>query len=212
MAKIPVFGGLGSDIIFSNTTRDQATQDARSPVGQILAETCHKVFLEEISLASSQVDGANIIDLNDFRRPQDIIQPRQRYHHHPVVQHATLSLVQLLRYQSHGLASPRFNDQETRAVSGFCAGLFTAVAAATAQSPLQYLARVEECFRAAVMLGIVCEQARKNTKFFQTRCPWSLVVGNIEEEEMLQLISAYSASKVSDKPHHLVPVSHLTGS
>ncbi|KAK2611577.1 hypothetical protein N8I77_004910 [Diaporthe amygdali] len=176
MAKIPVFGGLGSDIIFSNATRDQATQDARSLQGQILAETCHKTFLEEISLASSQADGATIIDLNDFRRPQDIIQPCQRYHHHPVVQHATLSLVQLLRYQSHGLASPRSNNQETVAVSGFCAGLFAAVAAATIQSPLQYFARVEECFRAAVMLGIV-------------------FVGNIEEKDMLQLISAYSAPK-----------------
>lgn len=212
MAKIPVFGGLGSDTIFSNTTRDQATQDARSLEGRILAETCHRVFLEEISLASSQADGATIIDQNDFRRPQDIIHPCQRYHHHPAIQHATLSLVQLLRYQSHGLASHSFNGQETSAVSGFCAGLFTAVAAATAQSPLQYLARAEECFRAAVMLGIVCEQARRKIKFFQTRSPWSLVVGNIEEEEMLQLISAHSAAKVSDTRHHLVPVNHLTGS
>lgn len=210
MAKIPVFGGLGSDIIFSNATRNQATQDARSLQGQILAETCHKIFLEEISLASSQADGATIIDLNDFRRPQDIIQPCQRYHHHPVVQHATLSLVQLLRYQSHGLASPRSNNQETVAVSGFCAGLFAAVAAATIQSPLQYFARVEECFRAAVMLGIVCEQARRKTKFSQTQSPWSLVVGNIEEKDMLQLISAYSAPKVSDERHRFVPLSHLT--
>lgn len=199
MAKIPVFGGLGSDIIFSNTTRDQATQDARSLEGQILAETCHRVFLEEITLASSQADGSTIIDLNDFRRPQDIIQPCPRYHHHPVVQHATLSLVQLLRYQSHGLASHLFNNMETNAVSGFCAGLFTAVAVATAHSPLQYLARVEECFRAAVMLGIACEQARRKTKFFETRSPWSLVIGNVEEEEILQLTSAYSAPKVSDE-------------
>lgn len=201
MAKIPVFGGLGSDIIFSSTTRNQATQDARSLEGQILAETCHKIFLEEISLASSEADGAAIIDLNDFQRPQDIIHPCRRYHYHPVVQHATLSLVQLLRYQSHGLPSTRSNTQETVAVSGFCAGLFTAVAAATAGSPLQYLARAEECFRAAVMLGIVCEQARKKTKLFQTRSPWSLVIGNIEGEEMLQLISAYSASQVSDAQH-----------
>lgn len=212
MATIPVFGGLGSDIIFNSTTGDQAILDARSLEGQILAETCHKVFVEEISLASSQADGAAMIDLNDFRQPQDIIQPCRRYHQHPVIQHATLCLVQLLRYQSHGLASSRFNTQETVAVSGFCAGVFTAVAAATIQSPLQYFARVEETFRAAVMLGIICERARRKTKFFQTRSPWSLVVGNIEGEEMSQLIAAYAAHKVSDEQDRFVTVCDLTGS
>lgn len=204
MANIPVFGGLGSDIIFSDTTRNQATQDARSLEAQLLAETCHKVFLEEIRLASSRADGATGIDLNDFGRPHDIIQPCQRYHHHPIVQHATLSLLQLLRYQNHGSSSLHSNTQETVAVSGFCAGLFTAAAVATAQSPLQYLARAEECFRAAVVLGIVCEQVRRKIKPFQTRRPWSLVVANIEEEDMLQLISTYSASKVSDERRRFV--------
>lgn len=199
-----VFGGLGSDIIFSDTTRDRATQDARSLEAQLLVEICHKVFLEEIRLASSQADGATGIDLNDFGRPQDIIQPCQGYHHHPIVQHATLSLLQLLRYQSHGSPGLRFNAWGTVAVSGFCAGLFTAAAVATAQSPLQYLARAEECFRAAVMLGIVCEQARRKMKPFQTRHPWSLVVANIEEEDMSQLISTYSASKVSAEQRRFV--------
>lgn len=208
MAKVPVFGGLGSDIIFSNTTRNQANQDGRTLQGQILAENCHKVFLEEIRLASSQADGITILDLNDFRQPQDIIQPCPRYQHHPIVQHATLSLIQLLRFQ--GMTSPGFDTQETVAVAGFCAGLFTAAAVATAQSPLQYLARAEQCFRAAVMLGIVCEQARRKIKVFQTRSPWSLVVGNIEEEEMSQLISTYATSKVSNEDHQLVLVSHLT--
>lgn len=210
MAKIPVFGGLGSDVIFSDTTRNRATQDARSLEAQLLVETCHKVFLEEIRLASSQADGATGIDLNDFRRPHDITQPCQRYHHHPIVQHATLSLLQLLRYQSHGSSNLRFDTRGTVAVSGFCAGLFTAAAVATAQSPLQYLARAEECFRAAVMLGIACEQARRKIKPFQTRHPWSLVVANIEEEDMLQLISTYSASKVSDERRHFVPLGHDT--
>lgn len=199
MAKIPVFGGLGSDIIFSNTTHNQATQDARSLEGQILAETCHNTFLEEIRLASTRAGEGSIIDLNDFQRPQDIIQPCQRYHRHPVVQHATLSLVQLLRYQSHGLGSPPPNTHDAVAVAGFCAGLFTAAAVATAQSPLEYLARAQECFRAAVMLGIACEQARRHIRPLQARSPWSLVVGNIEEEDILQLISAYSASRVSYK-------------
>lgn len=199
MAKIPVFGGLGSDILFSNTTRNQALQDIRSPEAQLLAEACRKVFCEEVHLASSQTDAVAIIELNDFERPQDIIQPCQRYHHHPVVQHATLSLIQLLRYQSHGVASPRSITQTTVAVSGFCAGLFTAAAVATSQSPMQYLARAEQCFRAAVILGIVCEQARRKINLFRTRGPWSLVVGNIEAEDMLQLIAKYSASKVSDE-------------
>ena len=198
MAKILVFGGLGSDILFSDTVRDQALHDARSLEAQLLAETCHKVFLEEVRLASPQSDDATIIDLSDFRRPHDIIQPSQRYHHHPVVQHATLSLLQLLRYQSHGLATPGSNIQETVAVSGFCAGLFTSAAVATSQSSLQYLARAEQCFRAAVMLGIVCEQARKRIKLFQTSSPWSLVVGSIDERDISQLIATYSATKVSN--------------
>lgn len=213
MAQIPVFGGLGSDLIFSDNIRSQAIQDARTLEGQLLAETCHKAFLEEIRLASSPADGATAIDLNDFRRPHDIIQPCQRYHHQPIVQHATLSLLQLLRYQSHRLTSPHYNTQETVAVSGFCAGLLTAVAVATSKSPLQYLTRAEECFRAAVMLGIVCDQARrKTTKPLQTRSPWSLVVGNIEEEEILQLISNYAAPNVSDeRPWScFIPVFHLT--
>lgn len=211
MAEIPVFGGLGSDLIFSDNIRSQGIQDARSLEGQLLAETCHKVFLEEIRLASSPVDGATAIDLNDFRRPHDIIQPCQRYHHHPIVQHATLSLLQLLRYQNHRLTSPHSNTQETVAVSGFCAGLLTAVAVATSKSPLQYLARAEECFRAAVMLGIVCDQTRRRTtKPLQTRSPWSLVVGNIGEEDILQLISNYSASNVSDEFFRFLSVFHLT--
>lgn len=211
MAEIPVFGGLGSDLIFSDTIRSQGVQDARSLEGQLLAETCHKVFCEEIRLASSPVDGATAIDLNDFTRPHDIIQPCQRYHHHPIVQHATLSLLQLLRYQSHRLTSPHSNTQEKVAVSGFCAGLLTAAAVATAKSPLQYLVRAEECFRAAIMLGIVCDQARRRTvKPLQTHSPWSLVVGNIEEEDILQLISKYSASNVSDRRPRFVAVFHLT--
>lgn len=211
MAQIPVFGGLGSDLIFSDNIRSQAIQDARTLGGQLLAETCHKAFLEEIRLASSPADGATAIDLNDFRRPHDIIQPCQRYHHQPIVQHATLSLLQLLRYQSHRLTSPHSNTQETVAVSGFCAGLLTAAAVASSKSPLQYLARAEGCFRAAVMLGIVCDQARrKTTKPLQTRSPWSLVVGNIEEEEILQLISNYAAPSVSDNRSCFIPLFHLT--
>lgn len=211
MAEIPVFGGLGSDLIFSDTIRSQGIQDARSLEGQLLAETCHKLFLEEIRLASSPVDGATDIDLNDFRRPHDIIHPCQRYHHHPIVQHATLSLLQLLRYQNHRLTSTHSNAQDTAAVSGFCAGLLTAVAVATSKSPLQYLARAEECFRAAVMLGIVCDRARRRTsKPLQTRSPWSLVVGNIEEEDIIQIISKYSAPSVSDQWPRFVPDTHLT--
>ena len=196
MAKIPVFAGLGSDVVFNDATHQQAMHDIQPPRGQVLLELCHKIFIEEVSHASQSTQTSFDIDLGDFETPMNMIRPHQKYHHHPIIQHSTLSLVQLLRYQCCNSADPQSASQKIIATTGLCVGLFAAVVVATTKDAVQYLARAKECFRINVLLGIAIERLREKDKPFQSKFPSSLIIAGIAEEDMSKLISVQMASKV----------------
>lgn len=201
MSKIPVFAGLGSDVLFNDDTRDRAFQDVLFPQANLLAEACHRSFRYEVSLASEDFRGALRIDLGDFKTTRDLLEPCIKYRRHPVVQNSTLCLLQLLRYLNLE-GDRKISQPDNEAAAGFCSGLFAAVAVATAGNTLQFLARGEECFRAALLMGIASYRASRNaTHLIRLDAPWSLVVANIEESEISQMFSDHKRSRVSSSQH-----------
>lgn len=192
MSKISIFAGLGSDVLFNDSTREQALRDSRSPHGKILLRACHQVFLEEISQAVAHHGHSIGIDIDDFQRIHDLIEPCKRYHGHPAVQNATLFVVQSLRYQAlegqHKCKVPK-----TLAVGGFCVGLLTAVAVGTSIDSLQFLTRAEQCFRAAVLIGLASRQMQRTIKATPSQLPWSTIIANIGQEEMDAILADHES-------------------
>lgn len=196
MANLSVFAGLGSDSLFGDSTSIQAERDAGSPYGRLLLAACHQAFHAELSLKGSKDDSPLGIDLDDFKTPRDLIKPCKRYHRNSVVQHATLCAVQMLRYLNWNEESLAESVQDVVAVSGFCAGLFPAIAAATSKGTLQYLSRAEDCFRLAILLGIESEQSRRELKSADSKSPWSVVIDGVGVEDMTEILSSYSPNQV----------------
>lgn len=194
MKRIPIFAGLGSDVLFDDSTRDQALRDSRLPRCTVLLEACHHVFLDEVSRALSEHGQSVAIDLDDFQKPRNLIEPCHRYRGNPTVQNATLFVVQSLRYQA--LVEERGENSHiatTVAVGGFCVGLLTAVAVATSADGLQFLSRAEQCFRAAVLIGLASHHMRMKISSSPSGLPWSIIVAGIGNEEMLSVLSTYES-------------------
>lgn len=188
MAKVPVFAGLGSDLVFDAAR--QITSIARSPHGHILLESCYTIFLEELSLAAKLRPLG--LDVADFNEPQSLLTPTERYQSHPIIQHATLALVQLLQYQSQNFSSRHYDVYENKAVAGFCGGMLAAVAVATSITNLDFLQRAAKCFRLAILLGISSEWLRRELQPIRSDLAWSAVVANLSHDELSELISAYN--------------------
>ncbi|KAI5360200.1 putative thioesterase, Acyl transferase domain superfamily, phosphopantetheine binding ACP [Septoria linicola] len=194
MGKISIFAGLGSDVLFSKATRDQALRDCRSPHGKVLIEGCHEVFVEEVTRASKDTTCDPKINLDDFKTTRDLVEPCHRYHGNPIVQNASLVIVQALRYlalEQH----TRDSGSRNVAVGAFCTGLLTAVAVATSTDSLQFLARAKQCFRAAVLIGLSSWRMRQKVTTVPSDLPWSLLVTNIGEQEMSSIISNYESKE-----------------
>ncbi|KAM3420466.1 hypothetical protein BST61_g3735 [Cercospora zeina] len=190
MGTIPVFAGLGSDALFSDATRDQAFRDARMPHGKLLIEACHRVFMEEITLAAKQAGHDNGIDLDDLLSPRDLIEPCHRYHGHPAVQNATLCVVQSLRYLALHNSAEEEAPANSVAAAGFCMGLLTAVAVASSGNTLQSIANAENCFRAAVLIGLASWRMRREVTKLPSELPWSLIAANVGRDEMSGILSS----------------------
>lgn len=193
MANIHVFAGLGSDTLYSNATQKQALRDSSYPQGQVLLERCHQIFVHEMLLACPETYWLPL-DLDDFKIPKDLLEPKQQYHKHPVIQNATLSLVQLLRYQRRAFSRGNFDCASVEATSGFCVGLLAAVAAATAKDSLQFLNRAAQCFRIALLVGRASELARSKTCTLRGYYPWSVIVNGISVQELEGLVAKHEAA------------------
>ncbi|KAF2210496.1 hypothetical protein CERZMDRAFT_45538 [Cercospora zeae-maydis SCOH1-5] len=192
MGTIPVFAGLGSDALFSDATRDQAFRDSRMPHGKILIEACHRVFVEEITLAAKEAGHGNGIDLDELLSPRDLIEPCHRYHGHPAVQNATLCVVQSLRYLALHNSAEEEASPKPVAAAGFCMGLLTAAAVASSGNTLQFIANAENCFRAAVLIGLASWRMRREVTKLPSELPWSLIAANVGQDEMSNIISSYA--------------------
>lgn len=191
MSKIPVFAGLGSDALFDDATKEQAIRDSRRPLGKTLLHACYTIFVEEVSRATCDSEVLVRIDLDDFSHPQSLLEPHPRYRTNPIVQHATLLVVQSLRFLALEQSNMQSDIPKTEAVSGFCVGLLTAVAVASSCGNTQlFLQHAGQCFRVALMIGIASQRMRRLAHSLPSSLPWSLIVGGVSRDEMADLISS----------------------
>ncbi|KAF7192782.1 Orsellinic acid synthase [Pseudocercospora fuligena] len=190
MAYIHVFAGLGSEVLFKDTTRRQALRDSSSSKGRVLLETCHQAFIDEVLSISTETQRCRI-DLGDFGRPDDLLHPHSKYHKNAIIQNATLCLTQLLRYQGRALHNGSFDAYRIAAASGFCAGLFAAVAVATARDSLEFLLRAKQCFRLAIVVGAASEAARESLGPLFNEFPWSIVAKHVDKKEISELATEF---------------------
>ena len=186
MYHIPVFAGLGSDSLFACRTLDTAACDATLPESEILLQACHRVFLAEIAKAIQTKILSPSIDLEDFKEPQSLIRPHERYHQDVTVQHSTLFLIQLLRYIRHtGRSSSLLG------VAGFCAGLLPAVTVGNSKNIIELLARSQQFYYVALWLGIRSE-AYKQDEVTRNPCqpslPWSVVIDGLSPKHAEELL------------------------
>lgn len=196
MRVIPVFAGLGSDVLFSDATREQAINDASTPESRVLLDACHSILLEEIALSIESEESG--INTKHFAEPRQLLTPLRQYHDNPIVQHATLCITQLLRYQQDLSAARGQHSHTPVAVVGFCKGLLAAIAVAASQNTLDYLVKATQCFRAAVIIGIASERLRMKLQPVRTSHPWSVIVANINSDEVSASINDFNASVVRE--------------
>jgi hypothetical protein len=186
MYHIPVFAGLGSDTLFSLSTSERAIRDAYLPESQIILQACHAIFCTQVGSAISQGHlSTESINLDDFLQPETLLQPKIRYHQNIIVQHATIYLVQVLRYIGHGSKT-----QDMRGAAGFCTGILPAAAIATTTNTIGFLQRVQDLFLVALWVGINSEVYRRNEiahSGCDPRLPWSVVVDKLSGETISSL-------------------------
>ena len=196
---IPVFAGLGSDVLFSKPSLDASTYDTLLPESQLLLQACHTIFHAEVSHAVRSGIVSRDIDLQEFDTPAKLLFPNERYHQNVVVQHTTLYLSQILRYlgqlQQHS---------ELLEVAGFCAGLLPAAVVSTSRNAIEFLSRAQDLFYVSVWLGIHSESYRGShlaSHACKPSLPWSVIVNGINAERANEII-AVSTPQVCVPPTH----------
>ena len=187
----PVFGGLGSESIFSAETLRRAGQDARVPECKILLQSCHQAFhAQMVDAMARQAVSSEFIDLDDFREPIMLVRPSSKYHQNVLVQHTTLYLQQAIRHIvcMQGLGS-------LAGSTGFCAGLLPAAAAATSgSSAITLISRSYDFFQVALWVGVRSENYRRDHLTQMTvnpssaAMPCSYVVDGLSRSVATQLI------------------------
>ncbi|KAI0438240.1 putative polyketide synthase [Xylaria telfairii] len=192
MYHIPVFAGLGSDTLFSPNTSELAIRDASVPESQIILQACHAIFCTQISRATGRGHiSASSINLDDFPQPETLLRPDSRYHQNVVIQHATIYLVQIIRYIGHG-----HKELDIRGAAGFCTGLLPAAAISTTTSTIELLQRAQDLFLVALWIGISADLYRRN-EITHSGCaadlPWGIVVEKLSQETISSLTKAGSA-------------------
>lgn len=153
MDQVAVFSGLGSSALFSDKHIARITSDALTPAGQILLSSCYEVFVEEVQL----MNDSTTTEQFGFRGPDDLINPAPVYQQNGIIQHSTLCLGHLLRYlHLNYTTSPK--DVAYGHVTGLCAGLLPAVAAATSSNLVGFLKQARQVYRFALLVGIASEK------------------------------------------------------
>ena len=106
--KVVLFGGQGSQHLFSSQNASTAAADARSSsAAAILLSRCHAVFLEDLRIigsAESKVFG----DYSKFFvSPESLLCPDATFHDSPILQSTTIALHQLSDTFPTQLSLPR---------------------------------------------------------------------------------------------------------
>ncbi len=205
MYHIPVFAGLGSDTLFTRNTSERAIRDAALPESQIILQECHAIFRTQIAEATHRGHlSAKAINLDDFLKPETLLQPHPRYYQNVVIQHTTIYLVQILRYVSHG-----YQTLDVRGVTGFCTGLLPAAAISTTTSIIGLLQRVQDLFLVAFWVGMNSDLYRRNA-ISQSGCapglPWGIVVDKLSEETISGLIDVGSRPVSAHETNSIISI------
>ncbi|KAF2675312.1 putative polyketide synthase [Microthyrium microscopicum] len=189
---VPVFAGLGSDVLFSKLSLDASARDALLPESQLLLQACHNIFHTEISHAIQSGILSHDVDLRDFDTPSKLLAPKECYYQNVLVQHSTLYLSQILRYlgqsQQHG---------QLLEAAGFCAGLLPATVVSTSRNSIELLSRAQDLFYVAVWLGIRSESYRKSYLSHHAcipSSPWSIVIDGITAKRAEDIIAASTST------------------
>ena len=191
---LPVFAGLGSATLFSSATQATALADSLAPEAQTLLNSCHNLFLAELSDLGGDVERSVGIALKDFQQPQSLLIPSPQYHKNAVLQNTTLCLTQLLRYLRHCVQSSDDDSYMMSGVAGICSGLIAAVAVAAHSDTLQYLSYGKQSFHLALLLGVEMEQrTRRLVKLhdIDEKVPWSMIVDGLKIEQVENLLADY---------------------
>ena len=188
MYDVPVFAGLGSESLFTQQTLDTAVQDAKLPEAEILLHACHQIFLTETAKATEIKILSPDIDVEDFKEPQSLLKPLERYRQNVVIQHTTLYLIQLLRYIRYSSGPSKSNHL---GVAGFCAGLLPAVAVASSKGLIELLSQSQNFFHIILWLGIRSESFKQHdvaNNPCQPGLPWSVVIDGLSSKRMKEIL------------------------
>lgn len=192
--RVAVFAGLGSPALFSSSTQATALADASAPEAQALLNACHNIFLSEISAKSPKECARLGIAVEDFRSPQNLLEPPSKYHKNAIIQNTTLCLVQMLRYLGYILENPRGDEHAISGVAGVCSGLLVTMAVAAYEDIVSFLSYSQRSFHLALLIGLRVEEHVKRV-MKATGCdrnnPWSIIVDGITMDQAENIISKH---------------------
>ncbi|KAM0211985.1 hypothetical protein ACHAQD_009974 [Fusarium lateritium] len=155
--RLVLFGGQGSQSIFSPSAAKAAVQDARSfSAGSILLSRCHAAFLQETGTLDGESQERLAINLADFVSSVHLIEPAAQYHTHPVLQATTIYLCQMLRYLAVTLqdASYKHSFETLESTAGFSSGMIPALVVARSSNLDEFLSSGVEGFRLAFWIAV----------------------------------------------------------
>ena len=204
--RITLFGGQGSNSLFSNRTTTAAVENLNSStIAALLLSRCHSAFLGEFLRARTTQAPSVIEELAQLANAADLLNPPSALHSNPIIQGSTLCLHQLLEHVARIVPGNRavsgtLTDQTDEAV-GFCSGILPAAVVSSAESAEQYLTYSVHAIRLAFWIGYrvaeFCEQERGRR--WRDEGPWAVVLmkKDIDLVWLRERVTAFNRSEVS---------------
>lgn len=207
--RITMFGGQGSNSLFSDRTAAAAVENLKSSaIAALLLSQCHSAFLSEFLRARTTQAPSVIEELAQLVSPEDLLNPPRALHSNPIIQGSTLCLHQLLEHLArivpgNGAVNGTLADQTDEAV-GFCSGILPATVVCSAESAEQYLTYSVHAIRLAFWIGYrvaeFCEQERGRS--WRDEGPWAVVLIKkyVDLVWLKERVAAFNNSEVSGGP------------
>jgi hypothetical protein len=201
-----VLEGQGTSALLSDQTADQALQDASSPMGKTLLDSCSQAFVLELqSLSQAQADEVPQLREAFLEGDASLLKPPQELIQHPIVANVRICLVQLLRYLSAiggaselGTAIERFS----LGVAGFSSGIVAAVVIAGSKTASDYLFYACQAVRLSFWIGLrsllaIGSALDEKPKWGSDSASWSLVLFGCKRDMVLAAADKFNQEHVS---------------
>ncbi|KAF4332180.1 polyketide synthase [Fusarium beomiforme] len=219
--RLVLFGGQGSQSIFSQNAANTAEQDAYSTIaGSILLSKCHAAFLGEIASLDAESRKLLVIETDYFIAPRNLLRPAEEYHIHPVLQATTVYLCQVLRYLTDILeGNETFEDSfnTLEATAGFSSGMIPAALVASSPNIDDFVSSAVEGFRLAFwiacrshfwILAISAKSANGDSNHVDPEVTLSLATRGVSKAEIEQTLRGVNAETGNQQ----LKVSSVSGS